>query len=92
MSKGDKVCQSNVYVRKGGTPLPGRESSVALEVVALINDVESYSQLFEGLGEMEPSYKIELQANAELYAVQYPRRVAVPLLPKVKKELDRIII
>ena len=55
----------------------------------LINDVESYPQLFEGLGEMETSYKIELQANAEPYAVQYPRRVAVPLLPKVK-ELDRL--
>ena len=90
MSKGDKVCQSNVYVMKGGTPLLGRESSVALEVIALINDVESYPQLFEGLGEMETSYKIELQANAEPYAVQYPRRVAVPLLPKVKKELDRL--
>ena len=71
-------------------PSSGRESSVALEVVALINDVESYPQLFERLGEMETSYKIELQANAEPYAVQYPRRVAVPLLPKVKKELDRL--
>ena len=90
MSKGDKVCQSNVHVMKGGTPLLGRESSVALEVVGLINDVESYSQLFQGLGEMETSYKIELQATAEPYAVQYPRRVAVPLLSKVKKKLDRL--
>ena len=62
----------------------------------MINDGESYPQLFEGLGELETSYKIELQANAEPYAVQYPRRVAVPLLPKVqkksgvKKELDRL--
>ena len=39
---------------------------------------------------METSYKIELQANAEPFAVQYPRRVAVPLLPEVKKELDRL--
>ena len=39
---------------------------------------------------MKTSYKIELQANAEPYAVQYPRRVPVPLLPKVKKELDRL--
>ena len=91
MSKGDKVCcQSNVYVMEGGTPLLGRESSVALQVVALINDVKSYPQRFEGLGEMETSYKIELQANAEPFAVQYPRRVAVLLLPKVKKELDRL--
>ena len=56
----------------------------------MINDVESYPQLFERLGEMETSHKIELQVNAEPYAIQYPRRVAVPLLPKVKKELDRL--
>ena len=47
-------------------------------------------QLFKGLGEMETPYNIELQSDAEPYAVQYPRRVAVPLLPKVKGELDRL--
>ena len=90
MLKGNKTCQSDVYIMKGGTPLLGRDSSVALEVVALINDVDNYPQLFRGLGEMKSAYKIELQANAQPFAVQYPRRIAIPLLPKVKIELDRL--
>ena len=90
MSKGDKTIQSDIYVLKGGTPLLGRESSMALGVVALINNVQTHPQLFKGLGEMETPYNIELQSDAEPYAVQYPRRVAVPLLPKVKGELDRL--
>ena len=40
LSKGDKMCQSDVYVMNGGTPLLGRESSVALQVVALINNIK----------------------------------------------------
>ena len=87
MTKTDKTIQSNIYVKRGRMPLLGRKSSVALGVVALVDNVQSHPQLFKGL---ETPYKIELQFNAELYAVQYPRRVAVPLLPKVKKELDRL--
>ena len=75
---------------KGGTPLLGRESSVTLRAVALIDNIQNHPQLFKGLGEMPTPYKIELRQEAQPYAVQYPRRVAVPLMPKVKKELDRL--
>ena len=90
ISKGDKSTQSDVYVMKGGTPLLGRESSATLGVVALIDNIQSHPQLFKGLGEMPMPYKIEIQPEAQPYAVLYPRRVAVPLMPKVKKELDRL--
>ena len=75
---------------KGGTPLLGRESSVALGIAALINDVQSYPQLFKELGEMPLLYKINLEPDSQPYAVQFPRGVSVPLMPKVKRELDRL--
>jgi len=90
ISKGDKSICADVYVLKGGTPLLDRETSVALNIVSLVNNVESYPQLFKGLGEMPIPYKIELQPDAKPFSVQYPRRIPVPLMPKVKKELDRL--
>ena len=79
-----------MYVMKGGATLLGRESSVALGIVALINDVKSYTRLFKGLGKIPLQYKIDLEPGAQPYAVQYPRRVPVPLMPEVKRELDRL--
>ena len=90
ISKGDKSIRTDVYVLKGGTPLLDRETSVALNIVSLVNNIESYPQLFKGLGEMPIPYKIELQTDAKPFSVQYPRRIPVPLMPKVKKELDRL--
>ena len=52
ISKGDQSTKADIYVMKGGTTLLGRESSVAFGIVALIYDVQSYLQLFKGLGEM----------------------------------------
>ena len=55
---------------KGGTPLLGRESSVTLGAVALIDNIQSHPQLFKGLGETPTPYKIELQQEAQPYSVQ----------------------
>ncbi|XP_037567177.1 uncharacterized protein K02A2.6-like [Dermacentor silvarum] len=49
-----------------------------------------FSQLFTGLGKMKTVYKVTLKANATPYAVTTPRRVAVPLQPKVEQELRRM--
>ena len=70
ISKGDKSIQSYIYVMKGGTPLLGRESSVTLGAVALIDNIQSHPQLFKGLGETPTPYKIELQQEAQPYSVQ----------------------
>ena len=39
---------------------------------------------------MERAYHIKLQPEAEPFALSTPRRIALPLLPKVKQELERI--
>ena len=46
--------------------------------------------LFEGLGKLEGEYKIELMEGAKPYALTTPRRIAIPLLPQVKAELERM--
>ena len=46
--------------------------------------------MFDGLGKLEGAYTIKLREDATPYALTTPRRVAVPLLPKVKQELDRM--
>ena len=49
-----------------------------------------YPLLFEGLGKLEGEYKIELMEGAKPYALTTPRRIAIPLLPQVKAELERM--
>ena len=49
-----------------------------------------YPQLFNGLGCMRGNYSIKLQPDAQPYAVQVPRRIAIPHLKKVRTELDRL--
>lgn len=85
---------SDVYVLKSGQEcLLSRKSSVALGVLAFlanINVEDEYQHLFTGLGEMAQPYNIELEPDAAPFAISTPRRVALPLLPKVKDELDKL--
>ena len=47
--------------------------------------------MFEGLGKLfEGEYTIKLEDNAKLFAVTTPRRVPIPLLEPVRKELDHM--
>ena len=49
-----------------------------------------YPNLFKGLGELEGEFSIKLTPNSTPYAITTPRRVALPLMPKVKEELQRM--
>jgi len=42
------------------------------------------------MGKQKDSYKIKLKGNTKLYMLQVPRQVALPLLPKVEAELQRM--
>ena len=48
-----------------------------------------YPNLVKGLGELEGELSIELTPGAAPYAITTPRRVALPLMLKVKEELQR---
>ena len=48
-----------------------------------------HPKLFEGLGKLEEEYHIKL-IDAVPYAVNAPRQIALPLLPKVKAKLEQL--
>ena len=49
-----------------------------------------YPQLFTGLGKLQGDYTIKLKPDATPHALLAPRHVPIPLLPKVKAELERM--
>ena len=94
----DKEATEEVYVVKSlNRSLLGRPAIEALGLVQRVNAVQTktdlvkqFPKLFEGLGKLEEEYKIVLRDDARPYALSTPRRIAIPLLPKVKAELERM--
>ena len=84
----------DIYVVKGiKKALLGRPALEALSLVSRINSLETpgnqfivaYSELFQGrLGTMKGEYCIKLRPGAQPFSLSTPRRIALPLLPKVK--------
>ncbi|KAI4881647.1 hypothetical protein NFI96_006235, partial [Prochilodus magdalenae] len=79
--------------------LLGRPAIQALGLVARVDTValdsrervkEQFHKLFKGLGKMEGDYKIELRADAKPFSISTPRRIPLPFMPQVKKELSRM--
>ena len=52
--------------------------------------MKQFPALFQGLGKLQGDYTIQLQVGARPFAQSTPRRVAIPLLKSVKKELQRM--
>jgi len=94
----DREAAEEVYaVKKLNRALLGHPGIEALGLVQRVNAVQTetdvvreFPKLFEGLGRLEEEYKIGLRDNAKPYALSTPRRIAIPLLPKVKAELERM--
>ncbi|XDV25073.1 hypothetical protein PO909_029054 [Leuciscus waleckii] len=68
--------------------LVARVDTVALDSVERVK--EQFPALFKGLGKMEGEYKIELKADGKPFSISTPRRIPLPLMSKVKKELTRM--
>lgn len=95
----NSVTEQNIFVIQGlSKPLLGRPAIEALSIVSVVEPiitvdsvVQKFPQLFEGLGKLKDNYSIKLMTNCEPYALTTPRRVAIPLLPKVEAELQRML-
>ena len=85
-----KRVSADVYIIEGATPLLSRNCSVDLNIIKFIHSVEQYKDVFTGLGEMKDPYEIKIEDNAKPFSVCSPRRIALPLMSKVKEELDRL--
>ena len=74
------------------TPLVGRPTIQKLRLVMWVSRVAlektnieaECPELFSSLGRMRGNYKVQLCENATPYSVSTPRRVLIPLLPKVQ--------
>ena len=100
-----KLAVQDIYVIKDlhQPPLgdPALETLDLIEKKNCINTVNSeektdteckqrYSKVFKGLEKMSNEYKIHLKPNAKPSACYVSRKIAHPLVPKVKAELDHM--
>ncbi|XP_025999271.1 uncharacterized protein K02A2.6-like [Astatotilapia calliptera] len=100
LSKNNHKTKEDIYVVKGlCTPLLSGHAAVALQLVARVNHIsldsidavkQEFPKLFNGLGKMEGEYNIVLKPEAQPFSLSTPRRISLPLLPKVKEELNRM--
>jgi hypothetical protein len=62
------------------------------EIQTIENVKQKHPNLFRELGQLDGEYRISLNESAQPYALSVPRRVptCIPLLPKVKSELERM--
>ena len=89
----------NIYVVRGiPKALLGNPAIDALRLISRVESVEGatdeyhreFPDLFNGLGKMEGPCTITLKENAQPFAVNVPRRVALPLMEKTERELKRM--
>ena len=95
----DLETEQKIFVVQGlSKPLLGRPAIEALAIVSMVEPImtlakvaEAFPLLFQGLGKLKDNYTIKLQNNCQPYVLTTPRRVAIPLLPKVETELRRML-
>ena len=98
IKRGEESSSQEIFVVNGARlALLGRPAIETLKIVQTVNTVEAeevkekFPNLFKGLAKLDgPDYVIKLKPDAKPHAISTPRRVAVPLLYKVKEELSRI--
>lgn len=100
LSHKEFVVDTDVYVARSiATPLLSRDAINKLHLLGKIDSVSTYKDtikaaypsLFTGLGCMPGEYQIRLATNVQPHAVYAPRRVPIPLQPKLKAEIDKLL-
>ena len=94
-----ETTRQEIYVVKGlDLALVGLPAIEALNLVAkvcMINTdketfISRFPKLFSGFGCLTEEYEIQLTKDAVPYALTTPRRVPLPLMEPVKKELKKM--
>ena len=92
----DRSCTQPVYVvRKLQQNLLGLPAIQALELLTQVEAIrqsvpDQYPSLFTGLGTFPGTYEIQLQPDAQPFALFTPRNVPIPLRKKVQEEISRM--
>ena len=99
LKSGTTTCSQTVYVVPDlHMPHLGRPAIQALELVKQVGSVEdktfdpqkAFPALLRNLGKLQRPYHIQIKEGAKPFALTTPRHVPVPLLPRVKAELERM--
>lgn len=99
LQKGNIFHKEDIFILESQSmPLLGRGGIVAFELIRQIEELNAtnkwitrYPDVFKGLGSFDEPYVIKIKDEAKPYAVTCPRRIAVPLMTKVKLELDKMV-
>ncbi|KAK7878780.1 hypothetical protein WMY93_030940 [Mugilogobius chulae] len=93
----DRSTTEKIYVvRNLRVALLSRTASVRLKLIARMDSIDqetvkkAYPRLCDGLGLVHKPYTIKLKPDAKPFSLKVPRRVPLPLMGKVKKELERM--
>ena len=94
-----ETTKQEVYVVKGlDLALVGLPAIETLSLITKVHTISTsketipskFPKLFSGLGCLTEEYNIQLNKDAVPYALTTPRRVPLPLMEPVKKELQRM--
>ena len=96
--KNNKSALETLYLVEGlEKPLLGKPAIKKLAVVQQCYNItvedaqDKWPKYFKGLGELDGQYHITLKSNANPFALAIPRRIAIPLVDKVKAALDKML-
>ena len=97
----EKSYEEEIYVIEDlERPLLGRQACKALGIFQKVAEIRSASdkqqyvrknpRLFKGLRCLEGEYEIKIDPAVQPFNLTTPRRIPIPQLPKVKKEIHRM--
>ena len=98
LTHGEREVQQEMFVIKNLCHnLLGRPAIEALELAVRVGaifdnatPVQLFPKMFQGLGKLEGDYEIKLKCDLKPFSISVPRRVAIPLMGKVRAELRRM--
>ena len=77
--------------------LLGRPAIEALQLAVRVgaifdntSPIQLFPRMFRGLGRWEGEYEIKLKSDSKPFSISVPRRVAIPLMRRVRDELNRM--
>nr|XP_050038398.1 uncharacterized protein K02A2.6-like [Dermacentor andersoni] len=93
--QGKTSCQRLYVIQSLTVPLLGLPALQALRVVRFLDQLKTskatlHAELFNGLGTLKDEYNIRLKPVAVPFSLSVPRRIPIPLLEIVCRELDKL--
>lgn len=93
--------QSKIYIIRGlKQNLLGKPEIKKFDLIRKVNNlrennvkdiVSKFAEIFKGIGQFKKELNVEVKESTNPYFQAVPRTVPIPLLPKLKKELDNLL-